>query len=190
MTAAVVRNMAQQIGWGLVAGLGAGALGGLLFRVADAHGWLEGLWRQCLPAVTAILAYAVALRLGGSGFIAAFVGGMAFGQLSRRHGLPVTGLNEDIGGILAAVVWVGLGRWRSADLLPHVTWQVVAYAALSLTIVRMVPVAVALAGSGARAPTIAFMGWFGPRGLASIVFALIALESRVPTPRRCLPRSA
>ena len=95
----------------------------------------------------------------------------------------VTGLNEDVGGILAAVVWVGFGALVLGKLLPHVTWQVVAYAALSLTVVRMVPVAIALAGSGARAPTIAFMGWFGPRGLASIVFTLIALESGVPDSR-------
>ena len=183
VTTAVLRNMAEQIGWGLLAGLGAGALGGLLFRVADERGWLEGQWRQCLPLVTAILAYAVALRLGGSGFIAAFVGGMAFGHFSKRHGLHVTGLNEDVGGILAAVVWVGFGALALSKLLPHVTWQVVAYAALSLTVVRMVPVAIALMGSGARAPTIAFMGWFGPRGLASIVFALIALESGVPEAR-------
>lgn len=183
VTAAVVRNMAQQIGWGLVAGLGAGALGGLLFRVAEERGWFEGQWRQSLPLVTAILAYAAALQLGGSGFIAAFVGGMAFGQLSRRHGLRVTRLNEDVGGILAAVVWVGFGALALGKLLPHVTWQIVAYAALSLTVVRMIPVAIALAGSGARAPTIAFMGWFGPRGLASIVFALIALESGVPEAR-------
>jgi NhaP-type Na+/H+ or K+/H+ antiporter len=65
-------------------------------------------------------------------------------------------------------------------LLPHVTWQIVAYAALSLTIIRMVPVAIALLGTGARLPTVAFMGWFGPRGLASIVFALIALEKGIP----------
>jgi NhaP-type Na+/H+ or K+/H+ antiporter len=65
-------------------------------------------------------------------------------------------------------------------LLPHVTWQIVAYAALSLTLIRMVPVAIAMRGTGARLPTVAFMGWFGPRGLASIVFALIALEKGIP----------
>ena len=65
-------------------------------------------------------------------------------------------------------------------LLPHVTWQVVAYAALSLTLIRMVPVAIALLGTGAQLPTVAFMGWFGPRGLASIVFALIALDEGIP----------
>jgi NhaP-type Na+/H+ or K+/H+ antiporter len=180
VTAAVVRNMAEQIGWGLLAGIGAGALAGLLLRVADNRGWLEGQWRQVLPLVAALLAYLVALRLGGSGFIAAFSGGMTFGYFSRRHDLPVTSFNENVGGVLAGATWVGFGALVVGMLLPHVTWQIVAYAALSLTLIRMVPVAIALLGTGARLPTVAFMGWFGPRGLASIVFALIALEKGVP----------
>ena len=180
VTAAVVRNMAEQIGWGLAAGIGAGALAGLLVRAADDRGWLEGQWRQILPPLAALLAYVVALRLGGSGFIAAFTGGMAFGYFSRRHDPPVTSFNEDIGGILAGATWVGFGALAVGMLLPHVTWQVVAYAALSLTLIRMVPVAIALLGTGAQLPTVAFMGWFGPRGLASIVFALIALDEGIP----------
>ena len=180
LTAAVVRYMAEQIGWGLAAGLGVGTLVGLLLRVADDRGWLEGQWRQILPLVGALLAYLVALRLGGSGFIAAFSGGMTFGYFSRRHDLPVTVLNEDVGGILAGAVWVGFGALAVGMMLPHVTWQILAYAALSLTLIRMVPVAIAMRGTGAQLPTVAFMGWFGPRGLASIVFALIALEKGVP----------
>jgi sodium/hydrogen antiporter len=180
VTAAVVRNMAEQIGWGLAAGIGAGALTGLFLRAADDRGWLEGQWRQILPLLGALLAYLVALRLGGSGFIAAFTGGMTFGYFSRRHGLRVTSLNEDVGGILAGATWVGFGALAVGMLLPHVTWQIVAYAALSLTLIRMVPVAIAMLGTGAQLPTVAFMGWFGPRGLASIVFALIAFESHIP----------
>ena len=148
VTAAVVRNMAEQIGWGLVAGVGAGTLAGLLFRAADDRGWLEGGWRQILPLVAALLAYLLALRLGGSGFIAAFVGGMTFGYFSRRHGLRVTGLNEDVGGVLAGATWVGFGALAVGVMLPHLTWQIVAYAALSLTLVRMVPVAIAFPGPG------------------------------------------
>jgi sodium/hydrogen antiporter len=180
VTAAVLRNMAEQIGWGLLAGIGAGALAGLLLRAADDRGWLEDQWRQILPLAAALLAYLVAVKLGGSGFIAAFTGGMAFGSLSRRHGLRVTSLNEDVGGTLAGAVWVGFGALAVGVLLPHLTWQIVAYAVLSLTVIRMIPVAIALLGTGARLPTVAFIGWFGPRGLASIVFAIIALDDRVP----------
>jgi len=180
VTAAVVRNMAEQIGWGLVSGIGAGALAGLLLRVADDRGWLEGQWRQILPLVAALLAYLTALRLGGSGFIAAFTGGMTFGYLSRHHDQRVTSLNEDVGGILAGATWVGFGALAVGVLAPHLTWQVAAYAALSLTLIRMVPVAIAMLGTRARLPTVAFIGWFGPRGLASIVFALIALQEGIP----------
>ena len=180
LTAAVLGNIAQQIGWGLAAGVGAGALAGILYRAADRRGWLAGQWAQVLPFAAALLAYLVALQLGGSGFIAAFVGGLAFGGLSRHHGQRVTGMNEDFGGVLAAVVWIGFGAVGVSTLLPYVTWQVLLYAVLSLTVIRMVPVAIALLGTGARPPTVGFLGWFGPRGLASLVFALIALDSGLP----------
>ena len=180
VTAAVVQRMAEQIGWGLFAGVLAGALAGLLLRWADERRWLEGQWRQIMPFAAALMAYLVALELGGSGFIAAFSGGLTFGYFSRHHGLRVTSLNEDIGGVLAGFTWIGFGALAVGMVLPSITIQVVIYAALSLTLIRMVPVALALLGTGARWPTVAFMGWFGPRGLASIVFALIALESGIP----------
>ncbi len=180
VTSAVVQRMAEQIGWGLLAGVSAGALAGLLLRWADERGWLEGQWRQIMAFGAALMAYLVALQLGGSGFIAAFSGGLTFGHFSRHHGLRVTGLNEDIGGVLAAFTWVGFGALAVGLILPTITIQAIVYAVLSLTVIRMVPVAVALFHTGARWPTIAFIGWFGPRGLASIVFALIAMESGIP----------
>jgi NhaP-type Na+/H+ or K+/H+ antiporter len=180
LTMAVVGNMVEQIGYGLVAGISAGALAGILVRIGDDRGWLVGQWRQVLTLAAALLAFLIALQLGGSGFIAAFTGGMAFGHLSRRHGLGVTGLNEEVGAVLAAVTWVAFGAVAVGLVWPNITWQVVLYAVLSLTVIRMLPVAAALLGTGARLPTIAFIGWFGPRGLASIVFALIAVESGIP----------
>jgi NhaP-type Na+/H+ or K+/H+ antiporter len=179
ITKAVIDNAIAQIGWGLLAGVAAGIAGGLLFRLAQSRGWLSSEWRQTLPMATALLAFAGAVTLGGSGFIAAFVGGMAFGRMAREHG-AATLFTEETGGLLAAMTWIGFGALALAFALPHVTWQVVLYALLSLTIVRMVPVALAMLGSGARRPTVAFMGWFGPRGLASVVFALLVLERGVP----------
>ena len=180
VTWAVVSNASAQIGWGLAGGLAAGILGGLLFRFADRRGWIGGEWRQIVPLAVALLAYAIALTLGGSGFIAAFVGGMAFGRFSGARGSVVTLFTEEAGGFVAAITWIGFGALALTLAIPHITWQVVLYAALSLTLVRMVPVAIALAGRGIRRPTVAFIGWFGPRGLASIVFALLALERGVP----------
>ena len=176
---AVLSNAASQIGWGLVGGLIAGVGGGLLYRLAERRGWLGGSWRQILPLAAAVLAFAISGGLGGSGFIAAFVGGMAFGRVSGEHG-AATLFTEETGGLLAALVWIGFGALALGPALTHVTWQIVLYAVLSLTVVRMAPVAVAMIGRGVRWPTVAFIGWFGPRGLASLVFALLVVERGVP----------
>jgi len=180
ITWAVVSNAAAQIGWGLTAGIAAGLFGALFFRLAERRGWIGSEWRQIVVLATALLAYAFALTLGGSGFIAAFVGGLAFGRFSGQRGSAVTLFTEEMGGLLAAVTWIGFGALALGLAIPHVTWQVVLYAVLSLTLVRMLPVAIAMAGRGVRRPTVAFMGWFGPRGLASVVFALLVLERGVP----------
>jgi sodium/hydrogen antiporter len=177
---AVVHQIVQQIGWGLVAGLVAALVGGWLVRTADRRGWIESPWRQVLTFATAIAAYAGAVKLGGSGFIAAFAGGMAFGRVAGARSLRFTVFTEDAGGLLAAVVWIGFGALAVGPMLGDVTWRIMLYALLSLTLVRMAPVALAMIGSGAQRPTLAFLGWFGPRGLASIVFALLALEKSVP----------
>ena len=177
---AVVSNAATQIGWGMAAGVGAGILGGFLMRMAEQRDWLQPLWRQVLTLAAALSAYAAAVSLGGSGFIAAFVGGMTFGAVSRQHGLRVTSFTEETGDLLAAVTWMGFGALAVSHALPYITWRVVLYAVLSLTVVRMLPVAVALARTNARLRTVAFIGWFGPRGLASVVFGLLALERGVP----------
>ena len=122
------------------------------------------------------------LRAGSEGadLYAAFVGGMTFGRVSGEHGLRVAYVTEEAGNLLAAVTWIGFGALALGAALPHVTWRVVVYALLSLTVVRMLPVAIALTKSGARFQTMAFIGWFGPRGLASVVFALLALERSIP----------
>ena len=180
VTWAVVSNAAEQIGWGLAAGLAAGLFGALLFRLAARRGWIGGEWRQIVVLAAALLAYALALTLGGSGFIAAFVGGLAFWRFSAQQGSAVTLFTEEAGGLLAAVTWIGFGALALGLAIPHVTWQIALYAALSLTLVRMLPVAIAMAGQGMRRPTVAFIGWFGPRGLASVVFALLVVERGVP----------
>lgn len=180
VTGAVVSNMAAQIGWGLAGGLAAGILGGLLYRTADRREWISPEWRQVVTMAVALLAYTLALTLGGSGFIAAFVGGIAFGRASGARGSLVTLFAEESGDFLAAVTWIGFGALALTWAVPHITWQVVLYALLSLTLVRMIPVAIAFAGQSVKAPTAAFIGWFGPRGLASLVFALLAFERGVP----------
>ncbi|MDZ8171452.1 cation:proton antiporter [Microbacterium xanthum] len=177
---AVAVNVAEQIGWGALAGLVAGVGGGALFRAASTKGWIDGRWRQALPLLAALLALAIAETLGGSGFIAAFVGGLAFGRTVGSPRTEVGVFTESAGDLLAAATWVLFGAVAVTLALPLLTWQVLLYAVASLTVVRMVPVAIALAGRRVGLPTMAFIGWFGPRGLASLVFLLIATGEGIP----------
>jgi NhaP-type Na+/H+ or K+/H+ antiporter len=171
----------EELGYGLAAGLAAGVVGSLTLREAVRHRSIEGHWEQILSASTALLAAGIATALGGSIFIAAFMGGIVFGLLRHDDGGEVTYLVDEGGELFGAVTFVVFGAIILGPVLDELNWRLVLYALLSLTVVRMVPVALALGGTGARPPTIAFLGWFGPRGLASIVFAVILLdEAKLP----------
>src|SRR5664279_4580611 len=130
------------------------------------------------------MAYYGAAELGGNGFIAAFVAGTAFATTQARGALPETELHltDLMSAFLGYAVWMLFGLVVAGHLAPMVRWQNLAFAVLSLTVLRMVPVALCLLGSGMRPRSVAFIGWFGPRGLASVVFALVSYESLDPTP--------
>ena len=138
----------------------------------------------------AALAYCSAAALGGSGFIAAFVGGAVFGAVRRRVGGEVGYLLEELGALLGAATFVVFGAVLLQPTLHRLSWAIALYAVLSLTVVRMIPVALAMLGTGARRPTVAFLGWFGPRGLASIVFAVIVIETHGGLPHESIVLNA
>jgi NhaP-type Na+/H+ or K+/H+ antiporter len=169
--------LAEEIGYGLVAGIAAGLFAGYIVILAGARRLIDETWRQIIPVAAAVLAFGAAEALGGSGFIAAFVAGMLYGLLARKDAAKTMGFIEEAGALLDGVTFLVFGAVLLGPTLEDLSWQVVLYAALSLTIVRMLPVAISLWGTGARAPTVAFMGWFGPRGLASIVFAVIVEDT-------------
>jgi sodium/hydrogen antiporter len=173
---AALRLVLEQIGYGVLAGLAAGIVAAGVVVVAGRRGHVEGSWLQVVPLAGAGLAFGIADPIGGSGFIAAFVGGFTFGALRRRTGGEVGLLIEELGDVLGAITFIVFGAVLLGPVLGDMTWSVAFYAVLSLTIVRLVPVAIAMFGTGARPPTLAFLGWFGPRGLASIVFAVLVLE--------------
>ena len=174
----------EEIGYGLVGGVAAGALGALALRAAARRSLVEPHWLQILTAATALLAAGIATGLGGSIFIAAFTGGFLFGVLRRGSGGEVSYLVDEGGELLNAVTFVVFGAAIFGPALDDLGWEVLLYAALSLTAVRMLPIALSLLGTGARRPTLAFVGWFGPRGLATIVFAVILIdESSLPHER-------
>lgn len=171
----------EEIGYGLAGGIGAGALTAAIVVFAGRRDLITDSWLQVIPAAGAALAYGTAAALGGSGFIAAFVAGGLFGGLEQGDPAHITRLTEEVGELLNGVTFLIFGAVLLGPALPDVTWRVVLYALISLTVVRMLPVAIAMLGTRARAPTVAFLGWFGPRGLASIVFALIVVqESDLP----------
>jgi NhaP-type Na+/H+ or K+/H+ antiporter len=126
-----------------------------------------------------LLAYAAALAVSGNGFVAAFVAGTAFaGSAAWCTAEPsALALTEAFSKPLVYAVWLIFGLLAVPAIVREVGIREVAFAVLSLTVLRMGPVALSLVGSGLQARTALFVGWFGPRGLASIVFALIALES-------------
>jgi NhaP-type Na+/H+ or K+/H+ antiporter len=172
---AAARLVLEQIGYGILAGALAGIASALVV-VAAGRWHVPSAWLQIVPMAGAGLAFGIADPIGGSGFIAAFVGGFVFGALRRRSGGEVGYLIEELGDVLGAVTFIVFGAVLLGPALGDVTWAVALYAVLSLTVVRLIPVRISLIGTGAGRPTVAFLGWFGPRGLASIVFAILVLE--------------
>jgi sodium/hydrogen antiporter len=170
-----IKVAAQQIGLGALAGIVVGTAGGWLLHLAERRNWVGKTYVGLSALALAILAYAVADLVHGNGFIAAFVGGLAMGHVSREVGEHVSEFAEEEGQLFNFVVFYVFGS-ISLIILKSLTWQMILYAVLSLTVIRMVPVAVALRKQGLLTSTTLFIGWFGPRGLASIVLGLIVVE--------------
>jgi NhaP-type Na+/H+ or K+/H+ antiporter len=145
-------------------------------RAALDRGWIEGHWAEVVPVLAAAGAFAMADSLGGSGFIAAFVGGAVFGIASGRH-RDIAAFSEELGGVLNGVTLIVFGAAVLGGVWSDIEARDVLYAILSLTVIRMASVAIAMLGTPARRPTVLFLGWFGPRGLASIVFGVIVVEA-------------
>jgi NhaP-type Na+/H+ or K+/H+ antiporter len=176
-----VKIVGEEIGYGIVGGVVGGLVAGGVATISARHDLLSPAWRQVVPVAGAALAYGVAAALGGSGFIAAFVAGGVFGYLVGTGVDEASRLSEEIGGLLGGVTFLLFAAALLGVALEHLSWSAAAYAVLSLTVVRMLPVAISMIGSGASAQTVAFLGWFGPRGLASIVFAvLVVQEAHLP----------
>jgi len=142
----------------------------------------ESFQRLALLAL-ALIAWALADQIGGNGFIAAFVGGLAVGPTVERVGERLIRFSEAEGQLLNLSVFFVFGV-LVLGAIDHLSWQVALYALLSLTLIRMLPVALSLYGMHLRAVSVLFAGWFGPRGLASIVLGLIVVEEASLLPGR------
>lgn len=176
-----VRFGLLQVTLGPIAGIVIGYVGARLLDHAAERGWANNAFQGIGILALAVFTYVVAELVGGNGFIAAFVGGMVLGNTIRHPCTFLFEFMETEGQLLVLITFLVFGAALLPEGIAHLNATVVLYAILSLTVIRMIPIALSLIGSGVRLPTQLFLGWFGPRGLASILFVLLILEeSDVP----------
>lgn len=169
--------MLEEIGIGLLVAFVLTSFTIRLLKISYLNGWQLPLWRQLTMPGLALLCFALAQTLGGSGFIAAFVGGLFIGHRLGEHKHAYMDSCEGYGDLLSVVIWMVFGATLMPILPELLHWQYWLYAIASLTLLRMVPVWLSLIGTGLKPELKLFIGWFGPRGLASIVFAVMVLQN-------------
>ncbi len=172
-----VALFAELVGIGVAVGAATGWLGGKLLEWSTARSWTTAVTRRMATVALAAVAFAGSELLGGNGFVAAFVAGLVVGSTARSLLPEVTNFSEAEGQLLTLVTFLLFGAVLVADVLSDVTWKAVLYALLSLLLVRPVAVALALVAAKVRPATFGFLAWAGPRGLASIVYAVLILRT-------------
>ena len=179
--ASLMQFIVEQLGYGVLIGGGIGLVGGWLLGLAHRKGWMAESFRQIGVVALPLLCLLVSELAGASMFIAAFVAGLAVQIGFKEAGKHSVEFAEEWGQLFNLSVFflfglVGLRNW------PQFNPALALYAILSLTVVRMLPVAIALIGTRLRPASVIFIGWFGPRGLASIVLGLVYLEQEMHLP--------
>lgn len=178
--AAWLRFVSLQLLLAPVVGVLVGYVGGELVDRATQAKWMSGTFTQLSALALALLAFALAELVGGNGFIAAFVAGLTLGNSKRGVCHELYEFAETEGQLLTLFVFLIFGAVMVGPALEALAWQVVLYAILSLTLIRMLPVALSLIGAKLQRDTVLFLGWFGPRGIASIIYGLLILEHSLP----------
>jgi NhaP-type Na+/H+ or K+/H+ antiporter len=161
----------------VVVGVGIGVIGGLVIARSRRRGWMSDTWAQLATLALALVCFEVGERLHGSGFVAAFAGGLAYSMMVRRAESDIpTQVSDAAGQLLELMVFAMFGGyavfvgWRDAG------WRVILFAVLALIVVRLVAVSVALVGTDLPARSRLFIGWFGPRGIGTLVLGLLMIE--------------
>jgi NhaP-type Na+/H+ or K+/H+ antiporter len=170
----------EELGIGAAVGLGLTWLTIKLLRFAESRGWSDEHWEEVPIVALAAACFAAAQAAGGSGFIACFTGGLLLSWRRPRHKEALLRGAVATGEAMALLTWVAFGIGAIGPIMARLTWPALIYAVLSLTVIRMLPVVLCLAGTGMRAADKLFVAWFGPRGLATIVFAVIVGNEKLP----------
>lgn len=180
-TAYWVQFAAMQIGIGPLVGICVGYVGGKLIERSAIHKWISHSFLELTTIALALVTYGAAEAVGGNGFIAAFCAGLTVGNVSRSICRAIHEFADAEGQLLTLLVFLFFGAVLLPQAYSNLTFTGMLFAILALTVMRMLPVAISLVGTGLRGDTRWFIGWFGPRGAASIVFALVLLkEIEVP----------
>lgn len=175
-----VTIFAEEIGIGVAVGVTLTYIAFRVARFAHKREWISETWKTMVVIALAFSCFNLAQISGGSGFIACFVGGLVYGALTKEHRLHLLESAEGAGDSLSMLTWVIFGAVVIAKYYASFTWEVLLYSLLSLTVIRIVPTLISLINSGVSMQEQWFIGWFGPRGLASIVFAVIVIEAKLP----------
>jgi len=166
---------------GPAVGIAVGWVGGRWLERSVAAGWINIPFERLSSLGLAFFAFARAELVGGNGFIAAFVAGLTLGNVGRNVCETLYQFGETEGQLLTLLVFLIFGAVMVPDVIAGISFATFSYALLSLTLIRILPVALSLLGTGLRVPSVAFLGWFGPRGLASILFSLVVVEEGLLT---------
>ncbi len=175
-----IRVVVEELGIGALVGLALTWLTTLLLRSAERQGWISEHWEEVPIVALAAACFAAAQAAGGSGFIACFAGGLLLSGLRQAHKETLLRGAVATGEAMALLTWVAFGVGAAPLIIGGLTWAGLLYAVLSLTIIRIGPVLLCLAGTGLRVADRMFIAWFGPRGLATIVFAVIVFNEKLP----------
>lgn len=165
----------KQMAFGPIVGTLVGWFGGRLVEKASQKGWMDPTFQRLVSMSLSVLCYALANSLHGNGFIAAFFGGLMLGTRTPEVRERIQNFGEAEGKYLMLFVFLIFGMVMVPAATPHWNGQTLLYAVLSLTVIRMLPVTISLMGSGIKWGSVAFIGWFGPRGIASILYSLMVV---------------
>ncbi|HEX5169123.1 MAG TPA: sodium:proton antiporter [Cyclobacteriaceae bacterium] len=157
----------------LIGGL-VGWIGGKLVEVSSRRGWMNHTFQQLASVSLAIIAFSLAESVHGNGFIAVYFAGMLLGTRTEKIRERIREFGEAESQAMVLFIFLLFGMLLVPLSFPYWDWRAVVYAVLSLTVIRMLPVAISLIGSGLSTPTVWFIGWFGPRGIASVLYLLMA----------------
>ncbi|MCH7900733.1 MAG: sodium:proton antiporter [Acidobacteria bacterium] len=165
------------VGIGVAGGALLGLAGAWVISRATEHGWMDELHQKIAAVALALGTFAAVEVLGGSGFVAAFVAGAVLGARVRPKCEYLYDFADTEGRALVLIAFVFLGAGPIYQLIREgVPWQAWVVSLVALFVVRPLAIGVSLIGEKLLPSTVLFFGWFGPRGLATAVFLLVAFE--------------